>query len=234
MTAANRVAEVAAAVGDPARAAMLLALMAGRALSAGELATLAGIAPATASAHLARLVAAGLLTVLAQGRHRYFRIVGPAVAQMIEGMMQLAPPPGGATSLPATGPRDDRLRRARRCYDHLAGRLGVAIADALTARGYVEVEDGAGVVTPAGADFLRSVGCWPDDGEQHPVSRRPLCRPCLDWSERRFHLAGRVGAAISAQAVDRGWVRQVPDSRALDITPNGRRWFARTFGVAEI
>jgi DNA-binding transcriptional ArsR family regulator len=225
MTTTYRIAEVAAHVGEPARAAMLAALMDGRALTATELAGVAGITPQTASTHLARLTAASLLRVERQGRHRYHRLAAPEVARMLEGVMRLA---AGRDRPLVVGPRDAALRRARTCYDHLAGRLGVAIADALVAARAVELDDDAGLVTDGGVALLRRAGI---DGLAAAPSTRPLCRPCLDWSERRFHLAGKLGAAICRHALERCWVRRLPATRALEITAAGHAALRDVFAI---
>jgi DNA-binding transcriptional ArsR family regulator len=226
-------AEVAALAGDPARAGMLHALMDGRALTASELACVAGITPQTASGHLARMVAVGLLSVEKQGPHRYHRLSSLAVAQMMESIMQVASrlePKRGPLSV---GPRDTALRAARTCYDHLAGRLGVALADALVAGGYAELMNDAGLVTDAGIELLSRIGIdvdtlLPRRGKR-PV--RILCRPCLDWSERRPHLAGAVGAALCAHCFTKGWIRRINGTRAVTVTPGGERVFREEFGV---
>lgn len=226
-------AQVAALAGDPARAGMLHALMDGRALTATELAHVAGVTPQTASSHLSRMAAAGLLSVEKQGRHRYHRLASPAVAQMMESIMQVASglePVGRPLSV---GPRDAALRAARTCYDHLAGRLGVALADALVAGGYAELANDAGVVTDTGMQLLGRMGI---DVEallalRGKRSARILCRPCLDWSERRAHLAGAVGAALCAHSFGKGWIRRIDGTRAVAITPKGQRVFREDFGV---
>lgn len=235
MVNTNQIAEIAALVGEPARASMLGALMDGRALTAAELAGVAGITPQTASSHLARLTAARLLAVERQGRHRYHRLASPAVARMLEGIMQIA---SGAAAESGrrlvVGPRDAALRRARTCYDHFAGRLGVAIADGLIAQGVVELGEDAGLVTEPGLERLRRIGIdLSAAAAKRPRSSRPLCRPCFDWSERRCHLAGRLGAAISAHYLEQGFVRRLPDTRALDITPRGRQALRDMFGITE-
>jgi DNA-binding transcriptional ArsR family regulator len=231
MVGSNRIAEVAAAVGDPARAAMLTMLMDRRALTATELAMVAGIAPQTASTHLARLLAAELVCVEQQGRHRYFRLASPSVARVLEGLMQHAIGNNPAKRTPRTGPRDEALRRARTCYDHLAGRLGVAIADAMLAHGHIEIEDEAGLVTDAGSRFFRRIGLeLPEPQKGRPASR-PLCRLCLDWSERRSHLAGRLGAAICHHSFDRGWLRRIDGTRAVSITQKGLAAFSKVFEI---
>ena len=226
-------AKVAALAGDPARAGMLHALMDGRALTASELARVAGVTAQTASSHLARLVAVGLLSVEKQGRHRYHRIASPAVARMMESIMQVASDMEPPRPRLTVGPRDAALRAARTCYDHLAGRLGVALADALVAQGFAELESDAGVLTGSGVAFLARIGIdasrlsAPAGGR----TRRVLCRPCLDWSERRPHLAGAVGAALCQISFERSWVRRMPDTRAVAVTPKGLRTFREEFGA---
>jgi len=235
MTSETRFAEIAALAGDPARAAMLHALMDGRALSAGELATVAGISAQTASGHLARMLAAGLVTVEKQGRHRYHRLAHPSVARMLEGIMQAAADLAAVdvrTRRLSIGPREQALREARTCYDHIAGRLGVAIADALVARGSVELAEDGGVVTADGLAFLSGLGL--DDAVLTAAGKgrsgRVVCRPCLDWSERRPHIAGRLGQLLCVASLTQGWVMRVDGSRALAVTPKGRRIFHRHFG----
>lgn len=227
----SAVAEVAHLMGDPARAHMLCALMGGMALTAGELANQGGVTAQTASGHLAQMVAARLLVVERQGRHRYFRLAGAEVADAVAALMALAAT--GPRRHRPPGPRDAALRRARTCYDHMAGRLAVSVAAALVARGHVEMADGAGLVTPAGRDFLADLGINPDPpvGGRRPLCRRPLCRTCLDWSERRPHLAGRLGAALLERFLALGWVARVPGSRALEVTRRGEAGFAARFGI---
>jgi DNA-binding transcriptional ArsR family regulator len=231
MVSPNRIAEVAAVVGEPARAAMLTALMDGRALTAAELATVAGITPQTASAHLARLLAADLVTVERQGRHRYHRLASPGVARMLEGLMQHASNTDWAKRAPRTGPRDEALRQARTCYDHLAGQLGVAIADTMLARGHIEIEDDAGLITEAGKRFFARVGLELPEARRGRLVARPLCRLCLDWSERRPHLAGRLGAAICRHGFDQGWLRRIDGTRAVAVTPKGQAELKNVFRI---
>lgn len=223
MASTARLAEIAALLGEPARAAMMQALMDGRALTAGELAQAGGITPQTASAHLARLTGAGLLAMERQGRHRYHRLAGAEVARLLESLMALAEAP--ARPAIRTGPREAALRHARTCYDHLAGRMGVALADALVARGHLELDHDAGRLTEAGAAHLLALGV-----ETAPGGRL-LCRPCLDWSERRPHLAGRLGAALCRHCLERGWLRRVPGSRAVRASPEGARLMRDAFGL---
>jgi DNA-binding transcriptional ArsR family regulator len=232
MASNARFSEVASVAGDPARAGMLHALMDGRALTASELARVAGVTPQTASGHLARMTAAGLVAVEKQGRHRYHRLATPAVAQMMESIMQVAAGLEAMRPPPVTGPRDAALRAARTCYDHLAGRLGVALADALAAGGYVELERDAGLVTDAGiALFARlgiDVAALSERRGQRP---RVLCRPCLDWSERRPHIGGSVGAALCALSFEENWICRVKGTRAVAVTPKGQRVFRETIGA---
>lgn len=215
----NQIARIAALVGEPARTAMLLALMDGRALTARELAEAGCVSAATASRHLGLLVEAGLLVQDRQGRHRYHRLASAEVARLLEGLMQLAVRQADAPRPMALGPRDAALRRARTCYDHIAGRLGVAIAAHLLEEGAIAFDDEAGGrVTARATAVLRPLGlAVPQAGP----ARRPPCRPCLDWSERRPHVAGRLGAMLCVHCVDSGWLRRVPGSRALEVTPQG-------------
>jgi DNA-binding transcriptional ArsR family regulator len=226
-------AEVAALAGDPTRAGMLHALMDGRALTASELAYAAGVTPQTASGHLARMATAGLLTVEKQGRHRYHRLASPTVAHMMESIMLAASELEPARPPLVVGPRDAALRAARTCYDHLAGHLGVALADAMVAGGHVELTDDAGLVTDAGIELFGRIGMHVDalSARRGKRSARILCRPCLDWSERRPHLAGAVGAALCAHSFTRSWIRHIDGTRAVTITPKGQRIFRDEFGV---
>jgi DNA-binding transcriptional ArsR family regulator len=226
-------AEVAALAGDPARAGMLHALMDGRALSASELARVAGVTPQTATGHLARMTAAGLLCVEKQGRHRYHRLATPAVAQMIESIMRVASALDPERPKLVVGPRDAAMRIARTCYDHLAGRLGVALADALVAGGHAEITGDGGMVTDAGVAFLDRVGIdvAPLLERRGKRSGRVLCRPCLDWSERRPHIAGSLGAELCGQSFANNWIRRIEGSRAVAITPKGYRIFREAFGA---
>ena len=210
---------------------MLLALMDGRALTASELASVAGVTPQTASGHLSQMTRAGLLAPERQGRHRYFRLASAAVAQMVESLMQVAAQLEPPRREVVTGPRDKALRTARTCYDHIAGQLGVALADALVAGGHAELGPDAGEVTERGFAFLAGIGI---DLAPQPGARRTgrvLCRPCLDWSERRPHLAGRLGAALCARSLEAGWIRRGEAARVLIITPVGRTAFREIFGA---
>ncbi len=222
MSEITRMATVAALLGDPARAHILTALLDGRALTAKELAFAAHVSPQTTSGHLARLAEAGLLAAEKQGRHRYFRLASPLVGQMLESVMAVAGPEPSRTGTWRGG---EALRTARTCYDHLAGRLGVALADSLAAAGHVMLTSDGGEVTEAGHAFLRDFGAEPVPG------RRVFCRPCLDWSERRPHIAGRLGAALATRCLDLGWIERQRNSRAVTITRAGESGFAERFGI---
>lgn len=225
----NQIAHVAALVGEPARTAMLVALMDGRALAARELAEAGRVSAATASRHLSLLVEAGLLVLERQGRHRYHRLASPEVAHLLEGLMQLAVRQATAPRPVVVGPRDAALRQARTCYDHIAGRLGVAIAAHLLEEGAIVFDDDAGGrVTGRAQAVLAPLGLAAHDALAAGAARRPPCRPCLDWSERRPHMAGRLGALLCVHCLERGWLRRAQASRALEITPPGvvalRNW----------
>jgi DNA-binding transcriptional ArsR family regulator len=215
-------AAVAALLGDPARANMLTALMHGRALTATELAHEAGVTLQTTSGHLSRLEAAQLLRVEKQGRHRYFRLSGEDVAEVLEGLMGLAARTGHLRT--QLGPKDPALRQARICYDHLAGDMGVFAFDRLRAKGAVAGDDRDVEVTEPGRDFFARMGI---DTEKLKREKRPLCRACLDWSERRYHIAGAVGAQFLAKLLENGWARREKDSRVIHFTPRGRENFSR-------
>ncbi|MGE0351010.1 ArsR/SmtB family transcription factor [Hydrogenophaga sp.] len=232
----NRIAHVAALVGEPARTAMLLSLMDGRALTARELADVARVTPATASRHLGLMVEASLLKVERQGRHRYHRLASTEVARLLEGVMQLAasaPPPVQRRMV--VGPRDLALRTARTCYDHLAGRLGVAIAGHLQDVGAVVFDEGeaaAGHVTDAAAPALQRLGLPPEAARDDDRSRRLHCRPCMDWSERRMHIAGRLGALICQHCLESGWLLRGQGTRALAFSPRGEMVLRDWMGAA--
>lgn len=212
--------EIAHLMGDPARANMLHALMDGRALTAKELAYLAGVAPQTASGHLAKLLEGGLVAVAAQGRHRYFRLAGAEVATALEGLMVLA---RREPSRRLTSRVGAELSAARTCYDHFAGRLGTGIHDALVRGGHLAVEGGGYGLTASGEAVLAAL-CI---ALQAPGrARRAALRPCLDWSERRPHLAGALAAALACRCFEAGWVLRRKDSRAVTLTPAGREALA--------
>jgi DNA-binding transcriptional ArsR family regulator len=219
-------AEVAALVGNPARANVLMALLDGRALTATELAYVAGVAPQTASGHLAKLTQGRLLALTRQGRHAYYRLASPLIGRMLESIMAVAAD-GPARHQPRWR-GGDALRTARTCYDHLAGRLGVALADALVARDHVVLTEDGGIVTPAGEDFLGAFGVALNQAGR---SHRAFCRPCLDWSERRTHLAGSLGAALAARCFELDWIARLRDTRAVRITSTGQHGFSEAFGI---
>jgi DNA-binding transcriptional ArsR family regulator len=219
------IARIGALLGDPARINILSALMGGQALTAGELAREAGVTPQTASSHLAKLVDGALLRPRKQGRCVYYAIAGHEVAELMEALDGLAIRAGLQRTRP--GPRDAAMRRARVCYDHLAGELGVAMLDGLTARGVIADRDGALSLTGAGEDFVRRFGLEP---EGLRAGRRPLCKACLDWSERRSHLAGGLGKALLDRIYALGWARRLDGGRVLAFTAPGLAAFQRTFG----
>jgi DNA-binding transcriptional ArsR family regulator len=223
-------AEIGALVGDPARANMLEALMDRRALTAKELAALAGITPQTASGHLSKMITTGLVTVEQHGRHHYHSLASAEIARMLEGMQQVASTQNikhaGRTF--RTGPRDAAMRVARGCYDHMAGLLAVNVADTMISRGQIEFDGDGGDVTDMGRAFLEKFGI---DLTTAAQSKRVFCRPCLDWSERRFHLAGAVGAALLHRTLELKWVKRQDSTRALAITRAGQDGFRKTFGI---
>jgi DNA-binding transcriptional ArsR family regulator len=241
------VAAVAALLADPGRWRVLAALGDGRALPATLLAAEAGVAASTASEHLSRLVDAGLLLVERHGRHRYYRLAGPHVAEPLEALARVAPPTP-VRSL-REGTRAQALRFARTCYDHLAGRVGVAMMRSLLQRGFLQaagrpnegIDDGLApgdrLATPGralrfgltepGAAFLAELGV--DLGALPP--RRPAVRYCIDWSEQRPHLSGGVGAALTSRLFELGWIRRAERSRAVQVTDHGRARFAAVLGV---
>ncbi len=218
------IAPVAALAGDPGRANMLAALCGGMALTASELAGEAGVTLQTASSHLAKLEGAGLIAATRQGRHRYFRLADNDVAQMLEAIMNVAARTGQLRTRP--GPRDPALRKARICYDHLAGEMGVGLLDSLLRTDRILRERDELHLTKSGADFM--------DGFRIDLvglsgMRRPLCRPCLDWSMRRHHLGGALGAALLKRFQELRWVARIAESRALRFTSTGEAAFRQTF-----
>jgi DNA-binding transcriptional ArsR family regulator len=218
------IARLAALIGDPARANMLTALMSGKALTASELASEAGVSLPTASAHIAKLEEGGLVRLRKQGRHRYAGLADADVADLLERMMGYAAQHG--MKRVRTGPRDAEMRKARVCYNHLAGEMGVHLFDSCVSRGLL-FENGDNVVlTEAGQDFFASLGL---DLDALARSRRPLCRSCLDWSARRTHLAGVLGTALLDEIYRRRWARRRPGTRVVVFTPNGEREFLHAF-----
>lgn len=218
------IAEIASLIGDPARANILGALMAGRALSASELAAAAGVTAQTTSAHLARLTTAGLLVCRPEGRRRYFELSSPAIAELLETLSVVAGPSAGSGPPGAT----QALREARFCYDHLAGKLGVAIFRALVDANWVALPDGqTSLLTAEGRKGLANIGVDLDRN-----TRRTFCRTCMDWSEREPHLAGQVGAALADWANARRWIRRAPIGRTIYVTSAGKAGFYDLFGLS--
>lgn len=222
------IANVAALIGDPARANILTALMAGKALTVSELAHEAGVTLQTTSAHLSKLLAGGMVAARKQGRHKYFELASSKVAEAIEGLMGLATDTGHLRT--RIGPRDEALRAARRCYNHLAGSAGVQLYDSLTRRGYLNVDTGGLSLSADGREFVGQFGI---DLGLLSTSRTPLCRECLDWSERKAHLAGSLGRALLDYMIEGKWARQNANSRAIMFTRGGEQRFAAAFPKAE-
>src|SRR3974377_1742803 len=225
MVAAANLVEVAALVGDTARATMLNALLGGQSLTATELAYCANVSRATASGHLSRLVAARLLTVTRNRRFSYYRIASPLVATMLESIKVVA----AIEVPPRRQPRsasDDALRFARSCYDHLAGQVGVAVTDALVAMGHIVLTDEGGEATYSGGRFFSAFGV-----DLRPRTRRIFCQPCLDWSERRHHLKGLVGARILDRLLELGWLTWLSGRRALPLTSPGAGGLSEIFQI---
>lgn len=220
------IAALASLIGDPARANILTALMAGRALTASELAAEAGVTAQTASAHLRKLEDGGLISRRTQGRHNYFALAGTDVARALEGLMGLAAGKGHLRTRP--GPKDAALRHARVCYNHLAGETGVRMFRTMRAAGAFAPANEGMVLTPAGQALVSGFGI----DIETLGGRAPLCRECLDWSMRQSHLAGRLGRAMLARMEALGWVARVPDSRILRFSRAGQSAFDRRFGPA--
>jgi len=220
------IAPIAALIGDPARANMLEALMDGRALTATELAQISNITPQTVSGHLAKLEQAGLINFIKQGRHRYVRLSEPDVGDVLEALMGLAERTG--VKRVRAGPRDIALRQARICYDHLAGEQAVRFFESLGERGFL-CSDPVPALTAAGADYFLSLGL---DVGSLSEKRRPVCRGCLDWSERRFHLGGALGAGLLTHLIAKDWVRRGP-GRVMTFTSGGDMAWAKMLGKRE-
>jgi DNA-binding transcriptional ArsR family regulator len=223
------VASVAALIGEPARAAMLCALLDAGERPAGELALLGAVAPNAASAHLAKLVAGGLIGPLTHAPPRLFSLAGPDVARAVEALLAIAPPPT-IVALSQSRVAGD-LRAARSCYDHLAGQLGVAVTEALVERGALVPEAQTYRLTGRGAAFFASLDI---DLEPLRDARRHFARQCLDWSERRPHLAGALGCALRTAFLQRGWVTKKPSGRVLRVTPAGREWLKTSLSIAHM
>ncbi|HXS06283.1 MAG TPA: helix-turn-helix domain-containing protein [Rhizomicrobium sp.] len=223
------ISRVASLIGDPARANMMLALMSGGSLSAADLAREAGVTPSTATGHLSKLVEAGLLSVRKQGRNRYFTVAELDVAHAVEALIAVAARAGHLRTRP--GPRDEAMRHARSCYDHLAGRLAVNLFGHWLAAGLLAWRKGAIHLTRKGRDFLRGRGVALDVLEGQ---KRPLCRACMDWSERRHHLAGLLGAEILALAVAKGWAVRESRLRTVSFSRRGEENFVRWYSQAPV
>jgi DNA-binding transcriptional ArsR family regulator len=216
---------VAAVIGDSSRALMLSALADGRAMPAGDLARFAHISPQTASGHLDKLFKAKLLSVEVQGRHHYYRLRNARVAELIESLSIIARPVEPLTE--GQRERAGQLRFARTCYGHLAGKLGVAITRALCARSYLAEEDSGYTISDRGAAWFRSIGV-----EIATIKRKPLAKRCLDWSERRHHLAGALGVALCGRIVELRWAVRVRNSRALRLSDSGKAQLQSELGLA--
>jgi DNA-binding transcriptional ArsR family regulator len=216
------ISHVAAAIGNPTRARMLLALLQIPAMTAGELASETGIAAQTASGHLQRLTEVGLLTVMSQGRHRYFRLADDEAAGLIEAMLGFSAHIGHLRTRP--GPRDADMRRLRTCYDHLAGEIAVGLFSRLDALGAFVHRNGALDLTRVGHERLSAIGI---DTSTLQIGREPTCRACLDWSERRHHLGGRAGAALLRHALNLQWLKR--DGRRVELTRAGEAAFTGLF-----
>lgn len=220
------IARLGSLIGDPARANMLTALMSGKALTATELSTEAGVTPATASAHLKKLEVGGLVSQRKQGRHRYFTLADADVGSVLETLMGLAAKKGHLRT--RTGPKDPALRHARVCYNHLAGDLGVRMFDSLVARNLLTVDDDAVDLTDAGRVFLSGFGV---DVAPLEGLRRPLCKPCLDWSNRRSHLAGALGTSMLDRFYALGWAARQDGTRVVAFNGKGEAAFLKEFAV---
>jgi len=217
------VSRIARTIGEPTRIRMLTLLMEGRALTAKELAYGSGVEPATASAHLRRLLADALVVSLNQGRHKYFQLASTQVADCVEALMAVALP-----AKPPAPEREDPVRMARFCYDHLAGRVGTQITDALVQRGFVLLKDKDFVVSKTGARWFAKLGL---DLAAVAATRRKFAHVCLDWSERRHHLGGALGAALANHLIQAGWVKRKAGTRAVVVTAVGRRELEAKFGI---
>ena len=226
----NHIARIASLVGEPARAAMLLQLMDGRMLTATELARAGNVSAQTGSRHLAQMVESGLMCVEQRGRHRYHRLASGEVAKVLEGLMRIAGQPGVQRTV-VVGPRDDAMRMARMCYDHIAGRLGLAIAESLLREQAIAFDGEGGHATDRAPEVLQQWGLVLAPEPRNSRHGRPYCRPCLDWSERKAHLAGRLGAMICTHCLEKGWLTRPAGSRALVISPEGAKTFRERLGL---
>lgn len=220
------IAHIAALIGDPARANMLTALMSGKALTVSELAEESGVTIQTASSHLSKLDDGGLLRPRKQGRHKYFSLANDDVAHVLEGLMGLAARSGHLRK--RTGPKDAALRQARVCYNHLAGDMGTQMFDSLIAQGHLVLDGDDLNLTRSGGVFIAEFGI---DVATLRKSKSPLCRECLDWSERRSHLAGCLGRALLSRFEDLSWVKRDQKTRVVSFSTNGANEFERLFSV---
>jgi DNA-binding transcriptional ArsR family regulator len=231
MITVNALSEVAALMGDPARAGMLSLLMDGRAHTASELALTAGVTAQTASGHLSRMCEGNLLTARAQGRNRFYRLASPDVAHAIESLMAIAGTRAPPASKAAAWRSDPDLRFCRTCYDHLAGQVGIAVTDALTKAGHLSPKGPKDwELTQAGELFCHRIGV--DVVGARKAGTRHFARQCLDWSERRPHISGALGSAIADTFFKRGWAERLRRSRTVRLTDSGRRAMQRDFGTA--
>jgi DNA-binding transcriptional ArsR family regulator len=222
------IARIAALIGDPARANMLTALMSGKAVTATELAQEAGVTVQTASTHLSKLDQGGLLRLRKQGRHKYFSLAGEDVARVLEGLMGLAAGSGHLRS--RTGPKDPALRKARVCYSHLAGDMGIRLFDSLVDRRFLRTKGAALELSERGRVFVRDFGI---DVVRLDSGKTPLCRECLDWSERRSHLAGSLGRAFLGRIEEKGWARRERGTRIVRFSAPGEKAFAKAFPIVK-
>lgn len=217
---------IASLIGDQARSEVLTALMTGQALTATELAGVAGVTKQTISGHLAKLLDARLVGVESQGRHRYYRLADPDVAHLLESLMGVAYRVGAVRA--RSGPREPALRKARVCYDHLAGELGVLVFDGLQQRRLLRSRGDELELTAPGHQFCREIGI---EIEALQRERRPLCLACLDWSVRTHHLAGALGAALLSRCFAVGWARRARDSRVVNFSALGEKALRERFSV---
>jgi DNA-binding transcriptional ArsR family regulator len=217
---------VASIVSEPSRAAILTVLLDNRFHSAGELAYMARIKPQTTSFHLSKMIEANLITVEKQGRHRYFRIQGPEVAKIMETLLPLSPPAQIRSFNQST--EDKAIRQARTCYDHIAGFLGVQLTDSFIKKGFLTDNNDEFLLSEGGVSFLASLGI---DVQEVRKKRRSFSHKCLDWSERRHHLAGALGNVILELFIELNWVKRLPKTRALEITSIGKKAFLDYFSI---
>ncbi|MEW6981652.1 ArsR/SmtB family transcription factor [Colwelliaceae bacterium 6471] len=220
---------ISSLIGEPARARMLTALMGGKALTATELALEAEVTAQTASSHLAKLVDGELLIVRKQGRHKYFQLHRQEVAQLIEQLLNVTSSINHPKT--TTGPADQSLRQARVCYDHLAGTFGVALYDALTFKGHIVDKGCETILTEQGQSFFQAIGA---NFADISTSKRPVCKSCLDWSERRNHLAGSLGHWILEDLLAKKWAARNLDSRAITFSSKGLASFAKRYDIANL